>query len=126
MDSGETTGRDAGDGLGAGATDALVWHVVARLDDLATDGTGLSIPVAGRQIALFRTGAELHALDDSCPHRGGSLGLGVVLDGDVTCPWHGWHFNLESGCNTDGLEERVRVRPVRTNAAGEVEVGLPV
>ncbi|MCP3920868.1 MAG: Rieske 2Fe-2S domain-containing protein [bacterium] len=116
----------AGNCPGAGGPDALAWHVVARLEDLATDGTGLSIPVAGRQIALFRTGAELHALDDSCPHRGGSLGLGVVLDGAVTCPWHGWHFDLDTGCNTDGLEERVRVRPVRTNAGGEVEVGLPV
>ncbi len=95
------------------ASEDLGWIRVCRLDELPEDGTGLSLSVGGRQLAVFRIDGQLHALDDSCPHQGGSLGLGVVKDGDVTCPWHGFHFCLESGESTDGLDERVRVRPCR-------------
>ena len=65
------------------------------------------------------------ALDDSCPHEGGSLGLGVLKDGEVTCPWHGFHFCTRTGESTDGLDERTRVRGARVASSGEVEVDLP-
>ena len=86
---------------------------VCRLDELPTDGTGLSLAVDGSQVAVFLIDGEVHALDDSCPHLGGSLGLGVVKDGDVTCPWHGFHFCLSTGESTDGLDEKVRIRHTR-------------
>lgn len=101
------------------------WVRVCRLDELPTDGGGLSLAAGRRQVAVFHVDGELFALDDSCPHMGGSLGLGVALDGDVTCPWHGFHFCLRTGANTDGLDERVRVREVRATSGGEVEVALP-
>ena len=63
-------------------------------------------------------------LDDECPHQGASLGLGVALRGDVTCPWHAFHFSLSDGSNTDGLSLCVVVHPVRMSA-GRVQVGLP-
>lgn len=103
----------------------LQWHCVARLEELPTDGAGLSLAVGRRQVALFHVDGELFALDDSCPHRGGSLGLGIARDGEVACPWHSFHFCLRTGRNTDGLDERVRVRPVRVDDEGRVEVGLP-
>lgn len=113
--------------MGPPPQETPVWHAVARLDELPTDGGGASIPVAGRQVAVFHVAGELFALDDSCPHRGGSLGLGVALDGDVTCPWHGFHFCLRTGRNTDGLDERVRVWPVRVrDGVVEVRTGEPV
>lgn len=96
---------------------------VCRLGELPTDGTGLSLAVVGHQVAVFLIDGEVHALDDSCPHLGGSLGLGVVKDGDVTCPWHGFHFCLSTGKSTDGLDERVRVRPTRQRD-GYVEVAF--
>lgn len=101
------------------------WVEVCRLDELPSDGTGLSLPADGFQVAVFRIEGELHALDDSCPHQGGSLGMGVVKDGDVTCPWHGFHFCLRTGENTDTLDDRVRVRAVRSTEVGTVEVALP-
>ena len=86
---------------------------VCRLDELPLDGAGLSLAVDGYQVAVFLIDGKIHALDDSCPHLGGSLGLGVVKDGDVTCPWHGFHFCLSTGESTDGLDESVRIRPTR-------------
>lgn len=58
--------------------------------------------VSGRIVALFRADDKLFALDGVCPHQGGPLGQGV-LETDasgacfVTCPWHGWQFNVENG-----------------------------
>ena len=102
-----------------------MWVPVCRFDELPTDGGGLSLAVGPRQVAVFRDGDGVVALDDSCPHEGASLGLGVLKDGDVTCPWHGFHFCARTGESTDGLDERVRVRPARVGGSGEVEVELP-
>ncbi|MCZ6786834.1 MAG: Rieske 2Fe-2S domain-containing protein [Planctomycetota bacterium] len=103
-------------------TESTAWVRVARHAELPTDGTGLALEVAGRAIALFIADGEVRAIDDSCPHQGGSLGLGVVLEGEVTCPWHGWHFELATGRNTDGLAACVAVHRTRISAAGDVEV----
>jgi nitrite reductase/ring-hydroxylating ferredoxin subunit len=84
----------------------------------------LCFEVGARRVALFRHAGRVHAIDDQCPHQGGSLGMGVVLAGEVTCPWHAWHFDLASGRNTDGLSARVAVFPLRIGEAGTLEVGL--
>lgn len=102
--------------------ESTAWVRVARHAELPTDGTGLALEVAGRAIALFIADGEVRAIDDSCPHQGGSLGLGVVLEGEVTCPWHGWHFELATGQNTDGLAACIAVHRTRISAEGDVEV----
>ncbi|MEM7518953.1 MAG: Rieske 2Fe-2S domain-containing protein, partial [Planctomycetota bacterium] len=79
---------------------------------------------AGRRVALFLIDGEPHALDDECPHQGASLGDGVIAGGDVTCPWHGWHFDPCSGKSTDGLDESVELFPARVDEEGWVEVAL--
>ena len=60
-------------------------------------GNGKVIIVEGRPIALFNLGGEFVALDNRCPHRGGSLGEGEIKDDIVICPWHGWEFNCNTG-----------------------------
>lgn len=48
-------------------------------------------------IAVFNIDGDYVAIDNTCPHRGGSLG-GGELNGDiVTCPWHGWEINCRTG-----------------------------
>lgn len=54
--------------------------------------------VAGdRIVALFHVGDSFHALDGMCPHQGGPLGKGSLSGCVVTCPWHGWQFDVCSG-----------------------------
>ncbi len=54
--------------------------------------------VAGDQIvALFNIDGTLYALDGICPHQGGPLGKGQLQAGIVTCPWHGWQFDVRTG-----------------------------
>lgn len=102
-----------------------VWHDLGPLGDLPADGEGRTVEVAGRAIAVFVVEGEVHAVSDTCPHEGASLGAGVATRGEVACPWHSFHFDLATGRNTDGLACRVKVYPVRRTEDGRAEVGLP-
>jgi len=74
---------------------------VIALDQLR-EGRGRSVAANGRRVALFRVGAQVHALDDSCPHAGASLAGGRVQGGMLACPAHGLAFELRSGCMRAG------------------------
>jgi 3-phenylpropionate/trans-cinnamate dioxygenase ferredoxin subunit len=69
---------------------------VAALDELA-EGEGRCVEVAGRRIALFRIGAEVFALADTCSHAEASLAEGDVFDDVVECPLHGAAFDIRTG-----------------------------
>ena len=69
---------------------------VGRADDVPLL-EGRSVTVGDRRIAIFRTESGFHALDAVCPHRGGPLADGLVAESCVTCPLHGWRFDLRSG-----------------------------
>ena len=71
-------------------------HRLAAVDDLAP-GTGRELTAGGRVVALFRVGDRFFALDGICPHAGGPLGKGFVTGTRVTCPWHGWQFDVTTG-----------------------------
>ncbi|MEN9572430.1 MAG: hypothetical protein RL514_285 [Verrucomicrobiota bacterium] len=78
-------------------------------------GKGETVLLAGRRIAVFNVGGEFYALDDGCPHRDGPLGSGWV-DADacqVTCPLHGWAFDLRTGAGVTKPARPVRSYPVR-------------
>jgi nitrite reductase (NADH) small subunit len=53
--------------------------------------------VLGKVICVANAGGRYSALDNVCLHRGGPLGQGVVMDGKVICPWHGWMFDAATG-----------------------------
>jgi nitrite reductase (NADH) small subunit len=54
--------------------------------------------VAGERIvALFNVEGSFYALDGICPHQGGPLGKGSLAGCVVTCPWHGFQFDVTTG-----------------------------
>jgi len=55
------------------------------------------VSVDGEDVALFRRGDELFAFGNRCPHQEGSLSDGLVEGDIVTCPLHGWEFDMRSG-----------------------------
>ena len=61
----------------------------------------------GRSIAVFREGNNLHAIDNYCQHQGGPLGEGKIIDGCVTCPWHGYQYIAKDGKSPPPFEEKV-------------------
>ena len=48
-------------------------------------------------IALANVAGQFHALSNTCLHRGGPLGQGSLQGNLVTCPWHGWTYDVTSG-----------------------------
>jgi ferredoxin-NADP reductase/nitrite reductase/ring-hydroxylating ferredoxin subunit len=73
--------------------------IFAAKETAVTVESGLAVEVAGKDLALFRVGDKLHAIDGLCPHEGAPLAQGEFRDGVVTCPWHGWTFDACSGCS---------------------------
>jgi nitrite reductase/ring-hydroxylating ferredoxin subunit len=69
---------------------------VGRVGDLAP-GEARQVTVDGRWVALFNVGGEFHAIDSVCLHRGGPLAEGRLTGCVVTCPWHGWQFDVRTG-----------------------------
>ncbi len=74
---------------------------MASLDlaDAATIVPGQSAEVVadGRIFAVYNVDGVFHVIDGICPHAGGPLGKGTLRGNIVTCPWHGWQFNVSSG-----------------------------
>jgi nitrite reductase/ring-hydroxylating ferredoxin subunit len=65
-------------------------------------GTGKVIEAGGKTIAVFNCDGKFYAIDNTCKHRGGPLGEGSLAGTTVTCPWHGWGYNVTSGaCEMD-------------------------
>jgi nitrite reductase (NADH) small subunit len=87
---------------------------VASKNDLAS-GEGMVVEVGGNRIALFNLNGEFCALDNTCPHRGGPLGEGMVDTSNMTvqCPWHGWVFNCRTGVSPVNPSARVEAFEVK-------------
>jgi nitrite reductase (NADH) small subunit/3-phenylpropionate/trans-cinnamate dioxygenase ferredoxin subunit len=69
---------------------------VAKLADI-DPGKCLSLELKDIGLALFNVDGEIYALDNTCPHAGGPLGEGTLEHEVITCPWHGWKFNVRTG-----------------------------
>lgn len=60
-------------------------------------GEGREFVMADRVVAIFHTAEGFFALEGICPHQGGPLGRGSLEGCRVTCPWHGWQFDVRDG-----------------------------
>lgn len=86
-------------------------------------GEAREFVVEDRIIALFHTADSFFALDGVCPHQGGPLGKGKLSGTIVTCPWHGWQFDVRTGqhcTNASVLHPHLDVRVIND----EVQVAL--
>jgi len=72
--------------------------------------------LAGERVALFRYDGKISALSSVCRHQNGPLGEGRIIDGCVTCPWHGYQYLPESGASPPPFTEKVPT--FRTRVAG--------
>lgn len=95
---------------------------VGRVADF-TPGAGTMVVVGGRHVAVFRLGDDFHALDNLCLHRGGPLCEGPIDRGVVTCPWHGWSYEIATGTMVQDPRVGVSRHEVRVQD-GEIAVRL--
>jgi len=74
------------------------WKRICPLDDIPRLGARVVQRPSGGDIAVFRNADdEVFALHDKCAHKGGPLSQGIVHGRKVTCPLHGWNFDLQDG-----------------------------
>jgi nitrite reductase/ring-hydroxylating ferredoxin subunit len=61
-------------------------------------GAGSRFVIADKEMAIFNVDGKICAISDTCPHAGGSLGMGKLNGRIVTCPLHGMKFDVTIGC----------------------------
>ena len=66
----------------------------------------VSLP-KGERVAVFRDGAKVCAVTNACRHQNGPLGEGRIVDGCITCPWHGWQYRMEDGISPAPFTEKI-------------------
>ena len=71
------------------------------------EGRAITVHVHGERVAVVRTDGALYAISNVCPHQNGPLGEGVVRDGYLECPWHGYQFDPKTGLGPPGFSDRV-------------------
>jgi nitrite reductase (NADH) small subunit len=96
---------------------------VAKVGDVPP-GEGRVVEAEGHALALFNVGGAYHAIDNTCPHRGGPLGEGDLEGAIVACPWHGWRWDVTSGRNANNPAVGVACFPV-TVERDAIVVELP-
>jgi nitrite reductase/ring-hydroxylating ferredoxin subunit/DMSO/TMAO reductase YedYZ heme-binding membrane subunit len=111
----------------AGAKERRTDRLVARAADegFVEVGKVESIPekrakvvsVGGERVAVFRYDGKISAVSNVCRHQNGPLGEGRIIDGCITCPWHGYQYLPESGASPAPFTDKVPT--FRTRIVGE-------
>ncbi len=97
------------------------WLLVGPPNAIPDKGARIVTASGGERIAVFRDGDQIGALTNLCAHQNGPLGEGRIIDGCVTCPWHGYQYRLADGCAPPPFIERLVTYRVRWNQ-GVIEV----
>jgi len=114
--------------LGIGLTVVTALHIISavaeRRNDLAggpeADGyvavcgvekipekRACVVSCGGERVAIFRYDGKISAISSVCQHQNGPLGEGKIMDGCVTCPWHGYQYLPDSGASPPPFAEKV-------------------
>ena len=89
---------------------------VASMSEIPA-GTGKTVEVGGKSIAVFNCDGTFYAVENTCKHQGGPLGEGSLSGTSVTCPWHGWEYDVTTGvCSMD---DSISVQKFSVKVEGE-------
>jgi nitrite reductase (NADH) small subunit len=88
------------------------------------EGAAAEVEFEGRVYALYNIKGVISAIDGICPHQGGPLADGLLEGTMVTCPWHGWQFDVCTGKTPLGPKIKQAVYEVRLEGQ-DVLVSVP-
>ncbi|HVO58571.1 MAG TPA: Rieske 2Fe-2S domain-containing protein [Dongiaceae bacterium] len=74
----------------------MAFEKAAKLSDIPA-GSIKTVQVGGQALAVANVAGKVYAIQNACLHRGGPLGEGQLAGTVVTCPWHGWQFDVTTG-----------------------------
>jgi DMSO/TMAO reductase YedYZ heme-binding membrane subunit/nitrite reductase/ring-hydroxylating ferredoxin subunit len=91
----------------------VAWVDVGSMDEIA-EGRAKVVCLPGHErIAVFKYSGRVSAVTNVCAHQRGPLGEGKVVDGCISCPWHGWEYRPQDGCSPPPFQERIATHRVR-------------
>jgi nitrite reductase/ring-hydroxylating ferredoxin subunit len=96
---------------------------MAALQELPP-GAAKEVEFEGRVYAIFNVDGQISAIDGICPHQGGPLADGALEGTTVTCPWHGWQFDVVTGKTPLGPKIKQAVYEVKIEGQ-DVMVAVP-
>jgi methionine sulfoxide reductase heme-binding subunit len=85
---------------------------VCRLEDIA-ENRAKTILIGKENIAVFKYDGKLSAVNNMCRHQNGPLGEGKILDGCITCPWHGYQYLPHNGQSPPPFTEKLETYDVK-------------
>ena len=89
------------------------WMRVGKVDDIQPD-RALVVKIKGcERVAIYRHGNKISAIANVCAHQGGPLGEGKIVNGCLTCPWHGYQYKVENGQSPPPFTEKVATYRVK-------------
>ncbi|MEM7423865.1 MAG: Rieske 2Fe-2S domain-containing protein [Pseudomonadota bacterium] len=97
------------------------WERVARVDEIEEGCAKIGLLSTGERVAVFKHEGTLSAISNACAHQNGPLGEGRILWGCVTCPWHGFQYNVRDGRSPEPFTETVPTYNLRLGG-GEIWV----
>jgi len=104
--------RDARDDSAGSAEDG--WVDVASVHEIPLDRAKVVIPGKGcAKVAVVRHAGGLSAVANVCSHQGGPIGEGKVIDGCITCPWHGYQYRPHDGQSPPPYTEKLATYELR-------------
>jgi methionine sulfoxide reductase heme-binding subunit len=63
--------------------------------------------ISGERVAIFKYDGKISAVSNVCQHQNGPLGEGEIIDGCITCPWHGFQYLPETGQSPPPFTEKI-------------------
>jgi len=95
---------------------------VCKVDSIP-EKRGKVISIGGERVAVFRYDGKISAVSNVCRHQNGPLGEGRIIDGCITCPWHGYQYLPESGSSPAPFTDKVPT--FRTRIVGQTVLVHP-
>ena len=82
-------------------------YVRAVVADEIPDGEGRVVTLGDERVAVFRNGSEISCVSNVCRHQMGPIGEGRIIDGCITCPWHGFQYDPVTGCAPPPFDDQL-------------------
>lgn len=76
------------------------------------DGEGRVVVLGDERAAVFRNGTEISCVSNVCRHQMGPIGEGRIIDGCITCPWHGFQYDPVTGCAPPPFDDQLETHDV--------------
>ena len=92
---------------------AIDHYVMVCSVDEIKDNRAKVACLENERIAIFKYGNKVSAVSNVCKHQNGPLGEGKIIDGCITCPWHGYQYLPHKGSSPPPFKEKVATYKVK-------------